>query len=150
MKNLFAALAVAGAALLAACAALNRPIPGQDSGILFFSDLGPNAIDVSSYPAVQRRNYKVYARVCSQCHSLARSINSPLVSRDFWQMYIMAMKRRSDYAPTQPITAAEEDEILAFLDYDSRVRKVERAKEFEAQTRALKRRFAALESESSH
>lgn len=36
---------------------------------LFYSDLGPDAVDVSGYPAQQRHNYAVYART----ESLGRS-----------------------------------------------------------------------------
>jgi hypothetical protein len=40
------------------------------------NDAGPDRIDVSGYPAEVRSDYAVFARRCSQCHTLARAINS--------------------------------------------------------------------------
>jgi hypothetical protein len=132
------------AALLAGCGALSRRVPPQDPAVLYYSDLGPAEIDVAAYPEDRRRQYAVYARVCSACHTLARSVNSPVVSRDFWEMYILAMRRRSAWTPTPEITRQEGEAVADFLDYDARVRKIERAAEFDALTRALKRRYAEL------
>lgn len=106
----------------------------------FYSDLGPDEIDVSAYPAQQRYDYAVFARACARCHTLARSVNAPLATRGWWEFYILGMRMRSRWQG-RPLSPEEVKQILDFLDYDSRVRKVERAREFEALTEELKRRF---------
>ncbi len=109
----------------------------------YYSDLGPDVIDVAGYPAQQRYNYRVYAEVCSRCHTLARSINAPVASREFWEFYMLGMRTANRIDEKPPITAQERKAILDFLEYDSRVRKVEHARQFEAQTEELKRRYGA-------
>ncbi len=110
---------------------------------LYYTDLGPSAIDVSDYPAQQKYNYSVYANVCSRCHTLARSANLPVVSRGFWSYYLLKMRSRSWFKDA-PIAKEERAAILDFLEYDSAVRKVGRKKEFEALTAELERRFAPI------
>lgn len=110
---------------------------------LYYTDLGPSVIDVSGYPAQQKYNYSVYADVCSRCHTLARSANLPVVSRGFWSYYLLKMRSRS-WFKDMPLTKDERAAILDFLEYDSRARKVERGKEFEALTAELERRFAPI------
>lgn len=111
---------------------------------LFYSDLGPDVIDVSQYPAQQKFNYAVYAHACSQCHTLARSINAPAVSRKFWNFYMLSMRWRNWHSRNPSFTKEERRAVLDFLDYDSHARKVSREKEFDALTRELKRRYNAL------
>lgn len=108
---------------------------------LFYSDMGPDSIDVSAYPAQQRYEYGVYSSACARCHTLARSVNSPLVGRGWWEFYMLGMRVRSRRAG-RPLTKDETAAILDFLEYDSRVRKVEKAREFDALTEELKVRFA--------
>jgi hypothetical protein len=146
-KRWLAAAAAVLPAFLTGCALFrhsDREIAKQQLGVQFYSDLGPEAIDVSGYPPEQQRNYQVYARACSQCHGLARSINSPVVSREFWEMYAQAMRSRSYYTPGQPLSTDETAAIVAFLDYDSKERKIGHKEEFERQSQELKRRFNAL------
>lgn len=161
-----------GAALLAAAACAGRPRPapapivpsekpapaaavpesariavpeapeGRRKAALFDSDLGPDAVDVSDYPARERRNYAVYSRVCSRCHTLARSINAPYATRGWWDFYILNMRMRSDRRG-EALSGRDARAILDFLDYDSNRRKVSRAAEFEAIRQELKRRFDA-------
>ncbi len=113
----------------------------EEMRALYYSDLGPATVDVSAYPEAQKANYKVYAEVCSRCHTLARSINAPTVSRSFWEFYMLGMRARNRFRKFDPITKEEKKAILDFLDYDSRVRKVARKKEFNRSQEALKRRF---------
>jgi len=115
----------------------------QSRNARYYSDLGPDVIDVSNYPAQQRYNYQVYAEVCSRCHTLARSINAPVVSREFWEFYLLGMRVQNRLDKKPAITAQERKAILDFLEYDSRVRKVDHARQFEAQTEELKRRYRA-------
>src|SRR5689334_4671469 len=57
----------------------------------FYADLGPNEVDLADYPWTQRSNYEVFAKTCSQCHKLARAINSPYISRNDWGNYVRLM-----------------------------------------------------------
>lgn len=118
----------------------------RERNSLFYSDVGPDAVDVSVYPAQQRYNYAIFARDCSACHTLARAINAPLVSRGWWEFYMLGMRVRSRRAG-HPLTPDETKAILDFLEYDSRVRKVEGAREFDALTEELKSRFDASVAE---
>jgi hypothetical protein len=125
------------------CGARATSSEDRERTALFYSDLGAETIDVSSYPQEQRENYAVYARACSRCHTLARSINAPLASRGWWEFYVLGMRLRSDRAD-RPLSKEEVKAVLDFLEYDSRARKVERADEFAKRTDELKRRFDAV------
>jgi len=115
--------------------------PDQMRRVSYYSDLGPNTIDVSGYPAQQRHNYAVYARACSQCHSLSRSINVPVVSRGYWELYILGMRFNARFRAGAKLPKEEVKAILDFLDYDSQQRKVLRQSEFDDLIDELKRRF---------
>jgi hypothetical protein len=106
----------------------------------FYSDLGPDKVDVSGYPAQQRYNYSIYAAACSRCHTLARSVNAPIVGRGWWEFYMAGMRLRSRWRG-RPFSSDEIKAILDFLEYDGRTRKVDRAREFELATDELKKRF---------
>lgn len=109
---------------------------------LFHSDLGPDAVDVSSYPAARRRDYEVYVRACSRCHTLARSINAPYVNRAWWEFYIARMRVRAGFHGER-LDAKEIKAVLDFLTHDDRVRKLDRPAQFETEQRELRRRFEA-------
>jgi hypothetical protein len=117
--------------------------PERRKAALFDSDLGPESVDVSAYPADQRRNYAVYSRVCARCHTLARSINSPYVSRGWWEFYITNMRMRSGRRG-ESLDARDAATVLDFLEYDSNARKIARASEFDAVRFELKKRFEAV------
>lgn len=142
------AIVVALAAILAGCALgrARRAAPAQDreQAALYWADLGPETVDVSSYPPELRRDYETYAAVCSRCHTLARSINAPTASRGYWQMYMLGMRMISAADKDAPISQEQQKAILDFLEYDAQKRKVERSAEFRAQTDELKRRFEPL------
>ena len=126
------------------------PVPAASDeragAAMYYSDIGPDSVDVSAYPAQQRYQYAIYARTCSRCHTLARSINAPLVGRGWWEFYMLGMRMRSR-REGRPLTPDETKSILDFLEYDSRVRKVEGARRFDALTEELKRRFDVSVSE---
>lgn len=122
--------------LAAAARAADEPAPRPQ----YYSDLGPDFVDVSNYPAQQKKNYAVYAAVCSRCHTLARSINAPTASRGFWEMYVLGMRAQARIKG-KPITAAERKAVLDFLEYDSYVRKVENGAAFRKTTKQLKRKY---------
>ncbi|MEK7389045.1 MAG: hypothetical protein AAB036_05050 [Elusimicrobiota bacterium] len=109
-------------------------------GALFYSDLGPDTVDVSRYPAAQQRNYEVYVRACSRCHTLARSINAPYVNRAWWEFYITNMRLRSRLRGER-LDPGDIRPVLDFLDHDSYERKVASAAQFEVIKTELKRRF---------
>lgn len=120
--------------------------PERREAALFYSDLGPDTVDVSAYPKERKRDYEVYARVCSRCHTLARSINAPYVSRAWWEFYIASMRVRPSFRGER-FTQEEIRAVLDFLELDSNARKVARASEFEVVKDELKRRFEAVLAE---
>lgn len=117
------------------------PVPERIPATLYYADLGPDAIDVSEYPAQQKYNYEIFARQCARCHTLARAVNSPVQSRTYWHYHLTRMSLRSRLAREGPIPAGQVKAILDFLDYDASVRKVRDRKRFEEETEELKRRF---------
>lgn len=106
------------------------------------ADLGPETVDVSGYPPKIRADYQVYARVCAQCHTLARANYSQHVERAWWRLYITRMRARAAWKGSR-LSRDETRAILDFLSHDSRARKRERRKEFEKTTAELERRFDA-------
>ncbi len=101
----FAVLALALAAL---------PVRGEDEGEdkVFDSDFGPATVDVSEYSPEMQELYPLYARKCSKCHTLARSINSEYRGDD-WNRYVARMSRK----PNSGISPGTGDKILSFLKY---------------------------------
>ena len=150
--------------LVAGCAPWRVPIPASPSGAaaarveipratperskaaLFYSDLGPETVDVSAYAPAKKRDYEIYARACSRCHTLARSINAPYVNRAWWEFYVASMRVRAKFQGER-LTKQEVRAVLDFLEYDSNQRKVARASEFEATKAELKRRFETVMDE---
>ena len=131
-----ALLAAVGACIVAAepesisTTTASTRVTAKDQAILFYSDLGPDSIDVSTYPSEQRRNYAVFARACARCHGLARSISAPYTSRGWWEFYMSGMRLRG-HIVGRPLSREEIKSVLDFLEYDSRVRKVDQAAAFE-------------------
>jgi len=64
--------------------------------------------------------YKLFAKKCSGCHTLARAINSDFVLEDEWERYV---KRMMNKAGPSVINAAEGKQIYEFLVYDSKTRR---------------------------
>ena len=104
MKLVLAGSALA-AVLLAAEPADNKPDP---------RDFGPGAIDVSRYPAEQKKNYDMYSAKCSKCHPLARSVNARFSAQE-WKKYMKRMIRR----PNSGINEEQAASIYEFLKYYS-------------------------------
>lgn len=119
------------------------PTPsGKLKAAAYPADLGPETVDISAYPLRIRADYKIYARVCSKCHTLARANYSKNVERGWWELYITNMRARAAWKGAR-LSRDEVRAILDFLEYDSRVRKHERATEFEQTNEELERRFNA-------
>lgn len=117
------------------------PVPASLPKTLYYADLGPDAIDVSGYPAQQKYNYEIFRARCSPCHTLARSVNSPVQSRAYWHYHLLRMSLRSRLKREGPIPRRDVKAVLDFLEYDGQVRKVDDRKNFDARTEELKRRF---------
>ena len=82
-------------------------------------DRGPDKIDVARYPAEVKKNYKVFAEICGQCHPLARAVNCDFALEDDWERYIKRMMRRGG----KMISPDEAEAIFAFATYDAKMRK---------------------------
>ncbi|MBI3564057.1 MAG: hypothetical protein HY079_02540 [Elusimicrobia bacterium] len=140
-------LALAAAlAVLAAPSGASPAYPGprpqdQAKEFLFVADLGPAEIDVSSYPAAQKRRYALVAERCAACHTLARTVNSRLVTKAQWTPYVDRMHWVGSGA-WDAAARKEASEMLRFLAYDSRRRKVAQRARFEADAAVLEKRFA--------
>lgn len=115
----------------------------------FHYDLGPAEVDVSSYPKEQQENYAIFAQTCSQCHTLARPINAPIVKREDWERYVRRMHLHSKIKAGTVVTREAAAAIVGFLAYDSKVRKVERKTDFEAKDKKLRRLFEEVKRERS-
>lgn len=122
-------------------AAASLPVPDTLPRTLYYSDLGPAEIDVSSYPAQQKYNYGIFREVCARCHTLARPINAPPQSRAYWHYHLLRMSLRSRLKRQGPIPHATVKAVLDFLEYDEKARKLDDRARFEARTDELKRRF---------
>lgn len=138
---------IAAAAALGALAWAGEPYTREQLKARFYYDLGPAEVDVSSYPEEQQANYAVFSRTCSQCHSPARPLNAPIVSRKDWKRYVLRMNLRTQVRPGTKITKEEAREIVDFLVFDSRRRKVEQKAAFDAKTGELKALFEQVKKE---
>jgi hypothetical protein len=91
-------------------------LPGQgadeSADKVFDADFGAATIDVSDYPEEMQDLYPLYARKCSKCHTLARSINSGYRG-DEWDRYVARMSRK----PNSGISPGTGGKILTFLKY---------------------------------
>ncbi len=110
----------------------------------YYYDLGPKAADVTSYPKEQQENYQIFAKTCSQCHTSARALNSPLVSREDWRRFIKRMHARAKMRAGAAINREAAQAAIDFLAYDSQVRKVKDKAGFAARTSELKILFAEV------
>lgn len=112
-------------------------------------DLGPKEVDVTSYPKEQQENYKTFAKACSQCHTPARALNSPLVGRENWRRYIKRMYQRTKSNAGTALGKEDAEAVIDFLTYDSHIRKVQKKAAFAAEARELKALFADVRRERS-
>ena len=103
----------------------------------FPNDLGPDAIDVSTYPADMQDKYKMFTSQCNQCHVINRPINSEIFDDAKWKRYVKRMKTK----PGCTITKAKE--IYLFLAFDSVERKIKHKAEWKAHRVDLLTQFKA-------
>ena len=111
----------------------------------FYYDLGPAEIDVSSYPREQQANYSIFAKTCSQCHTLARPINAPIIKREDWKRYVHRMHLKTKLRSRIEISKEEAKTVVDFLAYDSQLRKIDRKDEFQTKTKELKALFRQVQ-----
>lgn len=132
-----------GMALAGASAKNGGEFTAKELQSLYYADLGPPAIDVSGYPQDQKARYRLFSRVCSRCHTLARAVNAPMTSRTAWELYVFGMRLRGRLGGGAGFSGDEGRRIVDFLVYDSKARKIDRAAQFEELTLKLQKRFAA-------
>jgi hypothetical protein len=105
-------------------------------------------VETSAYPAVQQKQYALFLDRCSRCHTPARAINSPITTREDWRHFVSLMHGRLlSRSMSEPWTTDEGRAIIDFLAYDSRVRKIERRRDFSSLQVRLAGRFARIQKE---
>lgn len=77
-----------------------------------------NKVNVSSYPAEIQSDYKVFINKCSECHSLARTLNQSRSAKG-WTEEVQKMRAMA----SSHIDTREADQIANFLVYDESHRK---------------------------
>jgi hypothetical protein len=149
-KHAFETVIVAVCVLTAAVLRTARAHDAVDGpgGPAFPNDRGPAQIDVSKYPPSIQADYRIFARRCSQCHTLARAINSQylqltpeeqqaakatdpeiITDRKIWRVGDsewagVAVKMHAKPGAAIRIHAAELDKVIEFLVFDSKTRKL--------------------------
>ena len=88
------------------------------SNVSLPQDKGPDKVNVSSYPAEQQKNYKLFNEKCSKCHTIARPINTTM-TKDEWSRYVKRMMHK----PNSGISDSQGKAIFEFLAYDQETRK---------------------------
>jgi cytochrome c len=116
----------------------------QDLLALLSYDLGPATIDVSKYPAHFQKTYELFMRKCSLCHTPARAINFPTVTKEDWTRFLMTMHGRAKGTLLETDDARD---LADFLAYDSAERKIKHAEDFDRLQEELDQRFEAVEKE---
>ena len=82
-------------------------------------------LDVSKYSPELQRDYAVFARRCSRCHTLARPLNAHITDPQHWVRYVTRMRRN----PSSGINREDAARILNFLlFYTAQVKAGEEAK----------------------
>ena len=96
------------------------PLTGtaQTSNVTLPQDKGPDKVNVSSYPADQQKNYKLFTDKCSKCHTIARPINTSMTKAE-WERYVKRMMHK----PNSGINDSQGKAIYEFLAYDQENRK---------------------------
>ncbi|MBI3323796.1 MAG: hypothetical protein HYZ92_00765 [Candidatus Omnitrophica bacterium] len=124
------------------CEGLQKPPQAR-----FPEDLGPDALtyeQLQRYPSEQQANYVVFAKRCSKCHTPARPLNSAYASPQMWSRYVTKMWRKTGSG----ISHEDAKRLLAFLTYDSQVRKLDHREEFQAHRRQLFEQFKAQDPQA--
>lgn len=83
-------------------------------------DIGPDTVDISSYPPDIQSYFGVFKEKCGNCHTLARPLNAPYATPEEWNTYVNKMMRK----PGAAINKGQAKQIFQFLAYDSKTRKL--------------------------
>ena len=110
-------LVIAAGILLPLSQASDIP-ESEKSNVTLPQDKGPDKLDVSSYPQEIRKAYPLFTDKCSQCHTIARGINTTM-TRDEWERYVKRMMHK----PNSGISDSQGKTIFEFLAYDQENRK---------------------------
>ena len=93
-------------------------LAAQSSNVTLPQDKGAATVNVSSYPADQQKNYKVFTEKCSKCHTIARPVNTTMTKAE-WERYVKRMMHK----PNSGISDSQGKLIYEFLAYDQETRK---------------------------
>lgn len=147
------AVLFAGAVGLLGCSKPAEPPKSEFSkeqlSAQFYYDLGASTVDVSAYPIAAQEGYKTFLERCALCHTTARPLNSPLVSRKDWERYVRRMHERAEASPYHGLTKAEAKAVVEFLTHDSKVRKLDGKAAFAAKAADLQVLFEKVKAERS-
>src|ERR1039458_432643 len=75
-RNIMLLLAVTAGLFVVSSHRAARADDAGPGGPPFPNDAGEAQLDVSKYPADIQADYRIFTRRCSQCHNLARPLNS--------------------------------------------------------------------------
>ncbi len=103
---------VLSVSLITSIFVLTPNLISQEQEKTFEADKGDESIDVSSYPELMQKNYDVFFKKCSKCHTLARPINTDF-TLEKWERYVKRMMRK----PGSGITKSTGKKIYEFLEY---------------------------------
>ena len=137
-RNLFLSVAFLTTAALSAVGWARTEQAPSDEERLKKLDAGPKTIDVSKYPAVQQKAYKLFTEKCSACHAVARGIGSDMVLPGEWERYVKRMMHK----PNSGITSEDGKTLFGFLVYESSTRKPDLLKKKLAELPAAERTAA--------
>ena len=146
MKKILGGLAL----LLMFGSANSNALTPQEEKATRPEDLGPETVDVSSYPKAQQENYSLFLAKCSACHSPARPLNSKITTEEDWEHFVSLMHGRLLSRGMKPVwLPGEGRRIIDFLAYDSQIRKVDHKLVFEENLRQLRVRYAEVQKEKA-
>ena len=140
---------VLAAVFVFAAGAAGEQWTAQQLKARFPYDLGADSVDVSHYPDAQQKNYKVFEQTCSKCHTLARPINSPMITQADWRRYVARMRKKGMLTADKGFGDEQATAVVDFLAYDSNVRKVQGSAAFKAESARLKGLFAQVKAARS-
>ena len=148
MKRILAVILLAAACKPAPQAPAPPKFTVQQLSAQFPADLGPAEIDVTAYPARIQEGYAVFSKVCSQCHTPARALYSPVTSRADWDKHVSRMHQKTlMYGWWTAFQKEDAKMVLDFLSYDSQVRKVDAREAFLKQVEGLEALFVEVRRE---
>ncbi len=146
MKKILGGLAL----LLVLGQAKSNALTTQEEKATRPEDLGPETVDVTSYPQAQQENYQLFLAKCSVCHSPARALNSKITTEEDWEHFVSLMHGRLLSRGMGPVwKPLEGRRIIDFLAYDSQIRKADHKLAFEENLRRLRARYEVVQKEKS-